>query len=72
MSPRKRRKSQAFPEADNEDATFVVAEEQQDRLEKEREIWDAFREEHFEGTLSRSAASKLRDPEFELSVLCIH
>lgn len=52
MSPRKRRKSQAFPEADNEDATSVVAEEQQDHLEKEREIWDAFREEHFEGTLS--------------------
>lgn len=29
----------------------------EDRLQKEREIWESFREEHFEGTQRDSAAS---------------
>lgn len=59
MSPRtrKRRRSQAFPDdshshhidtterADDDTETSANA-----KLEKEGEIWDAFREEHYEGT----------------------
>jgi hypothetical protein len=51
MSPRKRRRSQAFPETDNVVGSPVDADEHPDftdRSEKEREVWDAFREEHFE------------------------
>lgn len=57
MSPRKRRKSEAPLEAENEDATSVVV-EGQDRLSKEVEVWDAFREEHIEGALSLVQPSK--------------
>ncbi|KAJ7273399.1 hypothetical protein C8J57DRAFT_1129245 [Mycena rebaudengoi] len=50
---RKRRRSQAFPE-DEEDASAsdagakYVESTGQDRLDKEREVWDAFKDEHVE------------------------
>ncbi|KAF9459538.1 hypothetical protein BDZ94DRAFT_1324684 [Collybia nuda] len=53
MSLRKRRKSQTIADVDDEDIPSVIAEEVfnfQGRTEKEREVWDAFREEHFEAT----------------------
>ncbi|KAJ7702471.1 hypothetical protein B0H17DRAFT_1044442 [Mycena rosella] len=55
---RKRRRSQAFPEAEelqdvvvddeDEDAPKYVESTGQDRLDKEREVWDAFKDEHVE------------------------
>ncbi|KAJ6606658.1 hypothetical protein DFH09DRAFT_1017776 [Mycena vulgaris] len=53
---RKRRRSQAFPEAEelqdpigSEDGTPKYVESTgQDRLDKEREVWDAFKDEHVE------------------------
>lgn len=51
---RKRRRSQAFP--DDEDGAVLedgaakyVESTGQDRLDKEREVWDAFKDEHVEG-----------------------
>lgn len=55
---RKRRRSQAFPSEDeietaveNDEDDVPEHEESpgQARLDKERDVWDAFREEHFEG-----------------------
>lgn len=57
MSPRKRKRSQAFEEYDenedflpqNQDSQEIDSgERDQLQLDKERDIWDAFREEHFE------------------------
>ncbi|KAJ7197298.1 hypothetical protein GGX14DRAFT_472237 [Mycena pura] len=52
---RKRRRSQAFPEledeqpiADVEGSPKYVQSTGQDRLDKEREVWDAFKDEHVE------------------------
>ncbi|KAJ6547230.1 hypothetical protein B0H19DRAFT_1164614 [Mycena capillaripes] len=52
---RKRRRSQAFPEEDTEEpsvsdgtAPKYVESTGQDRLDKEREVWDAFKDEHVE------------------------
>ncbi|KAJ7431844.1 hypothetical protein B0H11DRAFT_2261396 [Mycena galericulata] len=48
---RKRRRSQAFPEdtIDGDESTPTYVESTgQDRLEKEREVWDAFKDEHVE------------------------
>jgi hypothetical protein len=59
MPPRKRKRSQAFEEHDeNEDflsqnqesLEIDSGERDQLQLDKERDVWDAFREEHFEGT----------------------
>lgn len=54
MPPRKRRRSRAFPVSDGDERS--VQENDMDTesdahsiLEKEREIWDSFREEHYEG-----------------------
>lgn len=54
---RKRRRSQAFPEEETEDpsvsdgdAPKYVESTGQDRLDKEREVWDAFKDEHVEGS----------------------
>ncbi|KAJ7093075.1 hypothetical protein C8R44DRAFT_890852 [Mycena epipterygia] len=54
-SSRKRRRSQAFPEAEGleepavgDDAPKYVESTGQDRLDKEREVWDAFKDEHVE------------------------
>jgi len=58
MSPRKRKRSQAFEEHDetedflpqNQDGQKIDSgERDQMQLDKERDVWDAFREEHFEG-----------------------
>jgi hypothetical protein len=60
MSPRtrKRRRSQAFLDdpqhVDTTENVDVDAEALANaKLEKEGEIWDAFREEHYEGTCHR-------------------
>ncbi|KAJ7684807.1 hypothetical protein DFH06DRAFT_19728 [Mycena polygramma] len=54
---RKRRRSQAFPEQEQEDVEEPTVEDGapkyvestgQDRLDKEREVWDAFKDEHVE------------------------
>ncbi|KAJ7929386.1 hypothetical protein B0H13DRAFT_2652523 [Mycena leptocephala] len=50
---RKRRRSQAFPEDDEpvvgeDEAPKYVESTGQDRLDKEREVWDAFKDEHVE------------------------
>lgn len=52
---RKRRRSQAFPEGDEpvvgeDEAPKYVESTGQDRLDKEREVWDAFKDEHVEGS----------------------
>jgi len=51
MPPRKRRRSQAFPESDGEDrgVTSEHLVSGGNDLDKERDVWDSFREEHFEG-----------------------
>jgi hypothetical protein len=54
MPPRKRRRSQAFPESDEEDRGLInehlVSDGQPSNdLDTERDVWDSFREEHFEG-----------------------
>jgi hypothetical protein len=59
---RKRRRSQAFPAEEEEEEEEAIiqdakdtqqkgetSEENGEELKKEDEIWDAFREEHFEG-----------------------
>lgn len=54
MSPRKRRRSQVFLGSDG-DACSVQDNDMDTEfgthniVEKEREIWDSFREEHYEG-----------------------
>jgi hypothetical protein len=68
LRPRKRRRSQAFPDEDDDNDVVVATGENgndsfgpgesdgklnNDQLEKEREVWDAFREEHFEGIKAR-------------------
>ncbi|KAJ7849110.1 hypothetical protein B0H14DRAFT_2766153 [Mycena olivaceomarginata] len=49
---RKRRRSQAFPDEDGtvleDGAAKYVESTGQDRLDKEREVWDAFKDEHVE------------------------
>lgn len=54
MPPRKRRRSQAFPESDEEDNVIVnehlVSDTPSADLDRERDVWDSFREEHFEGS----------------------
>ncbi|KAF8185056.1 hypothetical protein K438DRAFT_1837328 [Mycena galopus ATCC 62051] len=49
---RKRRRSQAFPDEEEgavrDGATKYVQSTGQDRLDKEREVWDAFKDEHVE------------------------
>ncbi|KAJ7070334.1 hypothetical protein B0H15DRAFT_115152 [Mycena belliarum] len=54
-SSRKRRRSQAFPDAeelgdtiDDDEPPKCVQSTGQDRLDKEREVWDAFKDEHVE------------------------
>ena len=59
MSPRKRKRSQALEEHDENEEFLLQNQDSQEidsgerdqlQLDKEREVWDAFREEHFEGT----------------------
>lgn len=56
---RKRRRSQAFADPEEEEETEQAECDQTEeeleshRLEKEREVWDAVREEHFEGSSLR-------------------
>jgi hypothetical protein len=54
MSPRKRRRSQALPETEGDRGTpnqhLVSDRLPTNDLDKERVVWDSFREEHFEGT----------------------
>lgn len=52
MPPRKRKRDQAFAdevEPEIDETNLVLNEEQ--RAEKEQEIWDAIRETHYEGEL---------------------
>lgn len=54
MSPRKRRRDAAFPEEALDVPTEPAHEEstissEQQRAEKEQEVWDAIRETHYEG-----------------------
>lgn len=62
-SSRKRRRSQAFPEEEeveaDDAAPAYVESTGQDRLDKEREVWDAFKDEHVEGIVY-SASSMSR------------
>lgn len=46
MPPRKRRRSQAFPESNQENCEVIT--EHLSDSDKERDVWDSFREEHFE------------------------
>ena len=53
MPPRKRRRSQAFPESNQEDSEVInedLKRQASSDPDKERDVWDSFREEHFEGT----------------------
>ena len=55
MPSRKRRRSQAFPESDGEGRGIthelpVSDEQSSNTLDKECDIWNSVREEHFEGT----------------------
>lgn len=59
MSPRKRKRSQAFAEHEDGDEFFPQTQGRQEvdggerhQKDKERNVWDAFREEHFEGTVN--------------------
>jgi hypothetical protein len=79
MSPttRKRRRSQAFPDdpqnqhidaaehIDNDTETVAIA-----NLEKEAEIWDAFREEHYEGIYYPTSSGSVGSSTFQLSNNC--
>lgn len=53
MSPRKRRRDQAFPDEDIEARPILIEEDtvsrEKQRTEKEQEVWEAIREAHFEG-----------------------
>lgn len=51
MSPRKRRREQAFPDEDI-DTPPIHSDDNSDkrRTEKEQEAWDAIREAHYEGS----------------------
>lgn len=52
MSPRKRKRQLSSPEPEPEENEVVNdGLPNNDQLENEREIWEAFREEHFEGEL---------------------
>ncbi|KAJ6611799.1 hypothetical protein B0H10DRAFT_2223717 [Mycena sp. CBHHK59/15] len=75
---RKRRRSQAFPDAeeveepvvDNEPAPKYVESTGQARLDKEREVWDAFKDEHVEGRVSHYTHHRYgpnQPPVFDLS-----
>lgn len=51
MPPRKRRRSQAFPESDEDNVIVnehLVSDTPSADLDRERDVWDSFREEHFE------------------------
>lgn len=53
MPPRKRRRSQAFPESDEDNVIVnehLVSDTPSADLDRERDVWDSFREEHFEGS----------------------
>lgn len=50
MPPRKRKRDQAFvDEVEPEISEITFALNQEQRAEKEQEIWDAIRETHYEG-----------------------
>lgn len=55
MNTRKRRRSEAFGDDQTQSPEAAAppilegVHNDQERLKKEREIWEAFREEHFEG-----------------------
>jgi hypothetical protein len=49
MPPRKRKRDQAFVDEVEAEVNLTLNEEQ--RAEKEQEIWDAIRETHYEGKL---------------------
>lgn len=49
MPPRKRKRDQTFDEVEPEINEITFALNQEQRAEKEQEIWDAIRETHYEG-----------------------
>ena len=50
MPPRKRKRDQAFvDEVEPETSEISFSLNQEQRAEKEQEIWDAIRETHYEG-----------------------
>lgn len=49
MPPRKRKRDQTFDEVELETNEITFALNQEQRAEKEQEIWDAIRETHYEG-----------------------
>lgn len=49
MPPRKRKRDQAFVDEVEPEISEITFAHQEQRAEKEQEIWDAIRETHYEG-----------------------
>jgi hypothetical protein len=54
----KRQRGQAFPENDGANTSLSVAPKSDEKVSSEQEIWDAFREEYYEGSFSFKLASE--------------
>ena len=55
MPPRKRKRDQAFvDEVEPEINEIDIAPNEEQRAEREQEIWDAIRETHYEGELRQN------------------